>query len=255
MNCKRTLLVTTLCAVLVVGLCAAAFWGYQGIRRRALVNATYAPPPPGMVLVPAGTFKRGNEDPDAPPDEGPLRDAFLPAFYIDTYEVTQEDYKAYDPSHCVPAGKERYPMTGLSLNEARAYAAAVGKRLPTAAEWEKAARGTDGRAYPWGDTYHAEFANLGGKPGLVAVGSFPQGKSPYGALDMTGNAWEWVDTPYVQRRWFDSGRYESEVIKGGAFSYAPFQGRASYNGFEGMGGTCNDVGFRCVQDAEPRPGK
>ena len=236
---------------MLITLALTASWGYRGLHRRALVNAKYAPPPAGMVLVPAGTFKQGNDAADAPPDEGPLRDAFLPAFYVDIYEVTHEEYKAFDPAHIIPEGKKRFPMTGLSLNEARAYAAAIGKRLPSATEWEKAARGTDGRAYPWGDTYQPEFANLGGKPGLMAVGSFPKGKSPFGTHDMAGNAWEWVDTPYVQQSWFNAALYETEIIKGGAFSYAPFQGQASYNGFEGIGSTCNDVGFRCVQDATP----
>ncbi len=243
----------SLSLALLIALSLSASWGYRGLHRRALASATYAPPPSGMVLIPAGTFIRGNADPAAPPDEGPLRTDFLPAFYIDTYEVTHEQYKAFDPAHIIPTGKAAYPLTGLSLEEARAYAAAIGKRLPTAAEWEKAARGTDGRVYPWGDSYQPEYANLGGKPGLMAVGSFPKGQSPFGTHDMAGNAWEWVDTPYIQRSWFSASSYETEIIKGGAFSYAPFQGRASYNGFEGIGGTCNDVGFRCVIDASPIP--
>lgn len=238
-------------AVAIALMSSVLFWGGRTLQQRALVHAEYAPPPPGMVFVPPGNFLLGSADPQAPEDEGPLRSSFLPAFYIDTYEVTHAQYKAFDPDHEIPPGKGDFPITGLSLEEARAYAAGVGKRLPTAAEWEKAARGDDGRAYPWGNEFKNGHANLGGQEDLVAVGSFPKGVSPYGAHDMTGNAWEWVETPYVQKGLFGDKLFATEIIKGGAYSYAPFQGRACYNGFEGIGGTCNDVGFRCVQDAVP----
>jgi len=240
-------------ALVLTGMATALFLGGRSIQRSALVSATYPPAPEGMVFVPPGSFLIGSANPDAPDDEGRLRTEFLPAYYIDQYEVTHEQYRAYDPSHVVPPGKERYPVTGLSLEEARAYAAGTGKRLPTAAEWEKAARGSDGRAYPWGDEFEEGLANLGGKDDLMAVGSFPKGVSPVGAYDMTGNAWEWVDTPYIQKGLFGEKLYSTEVIKGGGYSYAPFQGRIAHNGFEGIGGTCNDVGFRCVLDAEPLP--
>lgn len=251
MKHRKNLPIIAVCALFLAGLAAALLWGGRAFQHRALVNATYAPPPEGMVFVPPGEFLLGSPDPEAPADEGVLREAFLPGFYIDQHEVTHLQYKAFDPTHEVPTGKEQYPVTGLSLEEARAYAAGVGKRLPTAAEWEKAARGTDGRAYPWGNEFKEGLANVGYKDGLVAVGSFPEGASPYGALDMTGNAWEWVETPYVQKGLFGDPVYATEIIKGGGYSYAPFQGRACYNGFEGIGGTCNDVGFRCVQDALP----
>lgn len=235
--------------VVVAAVLLAGRWGFRQWQRHEMVEGAYAQPPEGMVFVPAGEFLTGSKAPDAPEDEGRLRKAFLPAFYIDQYEVTHAEYKAVKPDHGIPPGKEKFPVTGLSLEEARTYAAAVGKRLPTAVEWEKAARGTDGRAYPWGDEFKEGYANLGGKDGLVAVGSFPNGVSPYGAQDMSGNAWEWVETSYVQKSLFGKPLYHTEIIKGGGYSYSPFQGRACYNGFEGIGGTCNDVGFRCALEA------
>ena len=251
MKRSTKLMIAAACVLAVAAVTATAVWVGRTLQRRALVSAVYAPPPDGMVFVPPGAFLLGSEAPDAPEDEGPLRTAFLRGFYIDQYEVSHAQYKAFAPDHEIPPGKEQFPVTGLSLEEARAYAAGVGKRLPTADEWEKAARGTDGRAYPWGNEYKEGYANLGGTDGLVAVGSFPRGVSPYGAHDMTGNAWEWVETPYIQKGPLGKALYTTEIIKGGAYSYAPFQGRAFHNGFEGIGGTCNDVGFRCVKDATP----
>ncbi len=247
-NIRRSLLL----ALLIPGLALGIYGAYGAVHRHTLVSAHYAPPPQGMVLVPAGAFLLGSPEPDAPADVGALRSAFLPAFYIDIYEVTHTDYKTVNPAYTIPEGKADFPVTGLSLEEARAYAAAIGKRLPTAAEWEKAARGTDGRVFPWGDTFQEGFANLVGKESLVPVGSFPKGVSPYGAHDMIGNAWEWVETPYIQKSLLGKPLFTTEIIKGGAFSYPAFQGEACYNGFEGNGGTCHDVGFRCVQDASPR---
>lgn len=248
---RKKIVVALGCSIAIAGLSWAAFLGNRALAQRSLGSAHYEPAPEGMVLVPAGTFLLGSKKPDAPPDEGKLRHVFLPAFYIDQFEVTNEEYKRFNPNFVIPPGHEKFPVTGLSLEQARAYAAGVGKRIPTADEWEKAARGTDGREYPWGAEYREGYANLGGKEDLVEVGSFPKGVSPCGAQDMAGNAWEWVETPYIQKGLFGQKLYHTEVIKGGAFSYSPFQGRASYNGFEGIGGTCHDVGFRCVKDASP----
>jgi serine/threonine-protein kinase len=170
-----------------------------------------------MVTVAAGPFVRGATDGE--PDERPVRRLSLPAFAIDHTEVTVEAYAA-----CVRAGTcpkvasaaaapggspaGRLPIVGVSWTEAAAYCAWAGKRLPTEDEWEKAARGSDGRRYPWGDQPECRRANFGnfggdgrcaaeGAPGRpVAVGSFPSGASPYGALDMAGNVWEWVADRY-----------------------------------------------------------
>lgn len=222
-------------------------------HRASLEAAEYATPPQDMVLVPAGHFLYGTNDPDAGDDERPQRSIFLPAFYIDTYEVNNAQYQQFDPNHTFPPGEENHPVTGVLLADARAYADSSGKRLPTRAEWEKAARGTDGRDFTWGNEFQYGIANMNAGPALTEVGQFPESISPYGAHDMIGNAWEWVDDLYTDGGLLRTGgsSQQREVIKGGAFSYSPYQCRISYNGFEGLGGTCNDVGFRCAKDANP----
>ena len=167
-----------------------------------------------MVPVPAGPFLRGDDGGEA--DERPRRRLVLSAFVIDRTEVSRGAYAA-----CVVAGRcpppaggpgaADLPVTGVTWDEARAFCAFVGKRLPTEAEWEKAARGGDGRRYPWGEEFSCARGNFGsfdgegrcaaeGAPGRpVPVGQAPRGASPYGALDMAGNVWEWVADRYDAR--------------------------------------------------------
>jgi formylglycine-generating enzyme required for sulfatase activity len=168
--------------------------------------ATLAAAPPDMVTVPAGPFTMGGSD---EADERPAHRVYVSAFSIDRDEVTRADY-----ARCVRAGacaapdgataddaRSTLPVTGVGWRDADAYCRHAGKRLPSEAEWEKAARGSDGRVYPWGNDPSCAQANFGnfegegrcpanpGRP--VAVGSFP-GASPYGARDLAGNVWEWV---------------------------------------------------------------
>ncbi len=205
-------------------------------------------PPPGMVLIPAGKAIVGSDDPQADPDERPARYIFVDAFFIQKYEVTNAEYAEYDPAHTFPEGHENHPVTGLPKAKAEAYAAHYGMRLPAKAEWEKAARGADGRLFPWGNAFEPGRANMHDGDGLEPVGSYPEGVSPYGVHDMAGNAWEWIATNQRDRWAPGFTPREREIIKGGAFSYAPYQCRASYNGLEAIGSTCNDIGFRCVKD-------
>lgn len=230
---------------------AIAFPMMRRWHHRVLVEREYHAAPLDMVFVPPGPCLVGSGEDAADPDEGPLREVFLPAFYIDRYEVTNAEFRRFDPAHDYAQGHDDYPATGISLERARAYAAWAGKRLPTAHEWEKAARGTDGRAYPWGSAFEPGRANLVDGAELAPAGAHPRSASPYGAEDMAGNAWEWVETVHRDSWLAGNGRIAREVIKGGAFSYGAHQGRASYNGFEPPGGTCNDVGFRCLKEAEP----
>jgi formylglycine-generating enzyme required for sulfatase activity len=165
----------------------------------------------GMVLVPAGPFLYGDAE----------QEVDLPAFYIDRLEVSQANYAKFleyiersgDHSHChpdEPAHKDhtplawgrpdindpRFPVVGLDYWDVQAYAKWVGKRLPTEQEWEKAARGTDGRRFPWGDEWHADRCNWGpsgdNNRTLLPVDSLLEGASPYGCLHMLGNAAEWT---------------------------------------------------------------
>jgi formylglycine-generating enzyme required for sulfatase activity len=261
-------------AVLAVLLLSASFvWSLRALGRQRAEQAAYAPPPAGMVFVPAGWFWMGSDDPEAEADERPRRRVYLPAYYIDTYEVTNREFKRFKPAHTFPEGEDDLPVTKVFKPEAIAYAQWVGKRLPSGAEWEKAARGPDGRRYPWGDTFETNRANLDphkvaqalGKVcespvtadgrRKVAPGSFPLGASPYGAHDMAGNVWEWVSDNHRDSMWLHvfGERTERGIIRGGAYAYSPKQARTTHQAFEALNSTCNDVGFRCVLSAKPLP--
>jgi iron(II)-dependent oxidoreductase len=243
--------------VALAGTAACAYGGFHAVQyaaRQRLLHAAYEPPPDGMVFIPPGYFVRGSDDPAAEPDERPARREFLPAFYIDVHEVTNREYKAFRPDHAYPDGADDVPATKVLKADAEAYAQSIGKRLPTDLEWEKAARGTDGRVYPWGNEFDPSRCNAGERRPLQPVGSYPGGASPYGCLDMAGNAWEWVADTYRDPGWFAADRNpERGIIRGGASGYGPLQARTTYHGFEASDTTCNDVGFRCARDAISLP--
>ncbi|MEW6304127.1 MAG: SUMF1/EgtB/PvdO family nonheme iron enzyme, partial [Verrucomicrobiota bacterium] len=255
---------------IVAGLAALGLAGREASRlaEQRQVAQEYEPPPPGMVFVPAGEFLMGSDDPEAEPDERPLRKVFVPAFYIDRHEVTNREYKQFKPDYKYPAGQDDMPVTFVLKPDAEAYCRFIGKRLPTGAEWEKAARGADGRRYPWGNEFNPAFCNLrkpaaktdpdgkacllpnANERGKLPPGSFPQGASPYGCQDMAGNVWEWVSDNFYDRGMFGFKSGEPRgVIRGGAYGYSSRQGRASYQGLEALNTTCHDVGFRCAMTA------
>jgi formylglycine-generating enzyme required for sulfatase activity len=239
-----------------------------------------APPapvvPPGMVMVKAGTFTIGREDSD--PLEAPAHPVTLAAYYIDKAEVTNAQYAkfveatkrkppAYWKGGAFPAGRDDYPVIGVTWQDAADYAAWAGKRLPTEVEWEAAARGSDGRKYPWGNEWQPGHANIGvrtaervelGKypSGISEVGKYPQGASPSGALDMIGNVWEWVADeiqPYpgsnatVEVPEGDAGA-TLRVIRGGAYD-GNQKNDASYRGYQDGSLPYPKVGFRCAKTA------
>jgi formylglycine-generating enzyme required for sulfatase activity len=186
-----------------------------------------------MVKVPASEFWMGSSKSDA---EKPRHKVYLDTFYMDKYEVTNTQYLAFcvDTDHRLPIhlrrgmiqqGRERHPVNHVTWSDADAYCKWAGKRLPTEAEWEKAARGTDGRLYPWGSGWNARLSNNRTSPSesTMAVGSFPQGKSPYGALDMAGNVWEWTadwykSYPGAPLKFDETGK--RRVARGGAYFYS-----------------------------------
>jgi formylglycine-generating enzyme required for sulfatase activity len=267
---RRTLWITGYFALLVLaGMGGERAW--TAVRRARLCAKVYEPPPPGMVLVPAGEFWMGSDDPNAEPDEQPLRKVFVRAFYLDRFEVTNRRYKEFKKDHRYPPGEDDLPVTFVLKREAEEFCRWAGRRLPTNAEWEKAARGTDGRTYPWGNEFRAERANIDRRSGIAATnaqactspligskgklagGSFPKGVSPYGCQDMSGNVWEWVSDVWTDLTPFRL-RPDGEprgIIRGGAYSYSPRQARASYQGFEALDATCHDVGFRSAMNAVP----
>ncbi len=230
--------------------------------------------PEGMVEVPAGRFFMGcNEkvDNECDGDEKPGKTVDLPTFFIDRTEVTVEQYavcvragRCKEPNtggSCTwkAAGKGNHPVNCVDWERARTYCAWAGKRLPKESEWEKAARGTDGRKYPWGNagfgrTPVANIADETGKrensgwtiaegydDGYVAtspVGNYPAGASPYGALDMSGNVWEWVED------WYESGKTRS--VRGGSWRFGPRLARASHRDNYGPSDRDDLLGLRCA---------
>jgi len=198
----------------------------------ALASHNAGNDPHGMLLVPAGKFIYGTA--------GKTKN--LKGFYIQKNEVTEAEAKKIIKDAILEKGKEHYPATEISYFDAEQYCKAIGARLPTMDEWEKAARGTDGRTYPWGNDFKDNAANTSetGKKGTVPVGSYALGKSPYGMNDMAGNVWEWVDA------WDAAKRYR--FVMGGSY----FEGANNNTTTSSLKSIPDDVhpyvGFRCAKD-------
>ncbi len=201
-----------------------------------------------MVTIPAGKFIMGGVSNGAKPPH----EVYLPTYQIDRYEVTMEQYHAFveETGHAAPWGSYApemadYPVTNISWDDARAYCAWAGKKLPTEAEWEKAARGTDGRTYPWGDTWREGVANTkeGGAGSAEIVGSYPQGASPYGVEDMAGNVWEWTED------WYNADQL-GRVIRGGAWNAIHSWAQAFARNQLPPQTLQENVGFRCAREAQ-----
>ena len=255
-----------------------------------LVGYVSAPPALGnepagnaaeMVLVPAGPFIMGSHGKDLDEDaaEKPRHELSLPAFTIDKYEVTAAQYARFlnavkrtrDDAGYEYIGLDDYlpleqigglwqpkknmarlPMGNVTWYGATAFAQWAGKRLPTEAEWEKAARGTDGRKYPWGEKMDFHCFRLG-IDRLAPVGSFPKGASPYGCLDMGGNVWEWTSSlfqPYPYKA--TDGREDPQaagrrVARGGSWGGEPEIAHASYRFRPYPDFRHYYLGFRCAK--------
>lgn len=234
-------------------------------------------PPPGMVYIPGGDFQLGRNDGDD--IDTPAHPASVKAFFIDQTEVTNEQYKLfvdatnhtpppYWKGKSFPEGQDRMPVTEVTWEDATEYARWANKRLPTEEEWEFAARGTDGRLYPWGTEFQAGVANLrdaAADPKSIAnvsqAGSYPQGNSPFGIQDMIGNVWEWTSTTMAA---YPGGKVQNQegyknlkVIRGGSWKTDPKQATATFRrGWPagkgdwpaGISPDYSSTGFRCVQD-------
>lgn len=228
------------------------------------------PSPPNMAYVPAGEFIMGsNERWD---DESPEYIEKTGSFYIDLYEIANEDYKKFadathrEPPHHwpngeIPKGKEKHPVIYVNWFDATDYCEWAGKRLPTEEEWEKAARGEEGHIYPWGNEWDMNKSNNPYKhsTGTETVGSYPAGKSPYGLYDMSGNVWEWVDSYYLPHPGNTIPRQEygkdKRILKGGSWfdclSYGCGLSAPTFNrSFFTPEVRNNSFGFRCAKTAE-----
>jgi len=245
--------------------------GEKEQRPRQITGKDGAP----MVLIPAGEFIIGSRDDDksADNDERPAHSVYLDGFYIDQYEVTTSRYAEFFQETNRPAPAfwseqvlkqhGRKPVVGVHWNDAAAYCSWAGKRLPTEAEWEKAARGTDQRLYPWGNTVpNQQLANYNrgfefkNYEVLTDVGSFEGGKSPYGAYDMAGNVWEWTAD------WYDESYYrtspernpkgpssgEYRVFRGGSWGIASGNVRSADRDRNTPTIRSVNIGFRCARD-------
>lgn len=253
-------------------------------------------PADGMILkyVPAGDFVMGaaEDDPYGTPDERPQHEVLLDAFWIDATEVTNAMYSlCVREGSCTTPAKDSslsrklyfpepscagYPVVEVSWQQAYEYCQWAGRRLPTEAEWEKAARGTDGRMYPWGnEPPTGELANFCGTDctneanaptvddgffDTSPVGAYPDGASPYGALDMAGNVWEWVadwgradyysSSPSANPLGPASG--EARVARGGSFMSPPEGMRVTVRAFLSPDVSAGAFGgFRCAISAVP----
>lgn len=233
----------------------------------------------GPVFVPAGDFLMGSAggDADAVDNEKPQHTVHLDAYWIDRVEVTNAMY-----ARCVQAGACRaprdsgsghrssyygnpeyanYPVVYVSWFDAQTYCQWTGGRLPTEAEWEKAARGADGRTFPWGNeaptcnrlNYSERYSSCDGD--TTAVGAHPSGASPYGALDMGGNVWEWV-ADWYDPEYYASGpprnpsgpaKGEKVVLRGGSWYFGEVNARSAYRNWSFKDSVSNDFGFRCIR--------
>lgn len=218
--------------------------------------------PAGMAYVPGGTFMMGRDDGDE--YERPAHSVAVKPFFIDVNEVTRQQYRQFvnQTGHAAPANWSGYPdstgnwpVTDVTWDDANAYAKWVGKRLPTEEEWEFAARGSDGRRYPWGNNWQSGNANADdASKALAYVGSY-KGASPYGVIDMVGNAWEWTATrlaPYP-----GGGQLSNQttgdlrVIRGGSYAESKDEATTTLRrGYPARGNyDYNRTGFRCAKDA------
>jgi formylglycine-generating enzyme required for sulfatase activity len=216
-----------------------------------------------LIRIPAGPFVAGSDDAS---DRNPRRTASTGELLVDRTEVTNQVYAWFcaEAGHTPPpswggskppAGRILYPVTGVSFADAEAFARWIGKRLPGEDEWEKAARGIDGRVYPWGNAFPgtppcqcavtARSGEGAGDPGPAPVGRWAEGVSVYGLADMAGNVWEWTTGTAALP---DEPGAEGRVLRGGSFASGRDALRCARRYVERPGVRLLDVGFRCVRD-------
>ena len=236
----------------------------QQLAQRGIV------PPERMVLIPAGEFWMGSDD--GLPDTRPMHRVHLSAYWFDKYEVTNREYRrCVEGGGCAPPkdrssyddpARAEHPVINVTWSQARSYCHWRDKRLPTEAEWEKAARGTDGRLYPWGNSdevFRARARTVEqktNKSGTEPVGSIDFAVSPYGVADLVLNVSEWVNDWYAEDFYRLSPARDPQgpvrgsfrVLRGGETTDRPLELRASYRGWDDMTYWGPSLGFRCADD-------
>jgi formylglycine-generating enzyme required for sulfatase activity len=223
----RGILLAAAIALMITGYAAAQCWRAAPGPDRVAWLKSHAPP--GMVLVPAGWFWMGHDDADDVTSAGKRR-VWTPSFYLDQYPVSKKQYAKFAPGYHYPKSEADYPVTGLTWSQATAYLKSQGKVLPTEAEWEKSARGADGRTFPWGDSAGHWLDSSVGKRSFRSVRAYPQPASPYGAKAMCGAVWQWARDNI-------NGDPKVHVIRGGAAGYATQNDTTFSRGLEGAGVT------------------
>lgn len=225
-----------------------------------------------MVFIPAGEFHMGSGSGDS--SEKTERSVHLDGFWIGKYEITFDQYDRFCEDRGIPKpedegwGRDRYPAINVSWEDARAYCIwlkekiGFGFELPTEAQWEKAARGADGRIYPWGNSFPEEdMANFRSKNAhsigqTTPIGSFPEGSSPYGVLDMAGNVYEWCLDRYgssnpsssLDRNVHGKKKGDYRVLRGGSWFGSPRCLRASFRTSAKPDSRYFHIGFRVCLD-------
>ena len=212
-----------------------------------------------MVLVPEGNFLMGTDSASSAgdADELPQAQIHLPAYYIDKYPVTNRQFHnfvisaGYKPDgnwqKYYTQGTPDMPVRGVSWHDAQAYARWAGKRLPSEAEWEKAARGDDGRTYPWGNEWSSDILPRGEYTHRLITAE--QAASPYGVMAMAGVLWQWTASAYAPYPFNPDARGKARVLRGGCFSNGRNIIRCANRYHEPPNVALNTFGFRCVKDA------
>ncbi|MFQ5791138.1 MAG: formylglycine-generating enzyme family protein [Acidobacteriota bacterium] len=206
-----------------------------------------------MVLIPAGEYTMGLDGGEE--DHSPSHRVYVDAFYIDRYEVTNAEYEKFDPTHVRgPASEcDRCPVTNVSWQNAAAYARWAEKRLPTEAEWEKAARGPEGYLFGYGDDYQKHLAHMETDK-AVRAGSYPA--NGYGVFDMLGSVWEWCADYYREDYYAQSpaqnplgpGAGRGRVVRGGSFRNGQ-EVNLAVRTWKSSRYRFASIGFRCARDA------